>query len=119
MAARYRFDYVLLKRATQPGDRYLDFLDADSSFALVFVDDVAALYIARRPPFLDTVRGFAYRRLPAGDAALEAAWGRAMRDSSERRLLGDELERAIASSPEHVVAASLRDTLGASPRAGD
>ena len=119
MAARYRFDYVLLKRATQPGDRYLDFLDADSSFALVFVDDVAALYIARRPPFLDTVRGFAYRRLPGGDAALEAAWGRAMRDSSERRLLGDELERAIASSPEHVVAASLRDTLGASPRAGD
>src|SRR5262249_34336522 len=36
---RYRFDYVLLRRLRDPGDHSLDFLDADSTFALAFLDD--------------------------------------------------------------------------------
>src|SRR5262249_50262014 len=46
--ARHRFDYALLSRY-QPNPA-LDALDADSSFALVFVDDVAALFVRRDGP---------------------------------------------------------------------
>src|SRR5215831_5954112 len=42
---RHRFDYALLARIQFSGDRLLDALDSDSTFALVFKDDAAALYV--------------------------------------------------------------------------
>src|SRR5207245_5862772 len=44
LEARFRFDYVLFNRQDWP---LMDALDADSSWALVFVDDAASLYVRR------------------------------------------------------------------------
>jgi hypothetical protein len=46
--AQFRFDYVLMGRLLAPDHPLLDVLDADTSLALVFADDAAALFVRRR-----------------------------------------------------------------------
>lgn len=95
---RWRFDYVLLARVPVPGETLLDRLDADSTWALVFLDDAAALYARRDGRLAGLARAAAYRELPAGPArmiALSEAWGR---DDALAAALTTELERQAAGS---------------------
>jgi hypothetical protein len=52
---RHRFDYALLVRSQGPDERLLDWIEADSTWALVFADDEAVLYV-RRGGSLEPVR---------------------------------------------------------------
>lgn len=79
------------------GDRLLDTLDADSSWALVFRDDAAALYV-RRARYAALADSFGYRTMPAGAQGFIRMGATIARDSVLRRSLRAELERAIASS---------------------
>src|SRR5207253_79772 len=69
---RYHYDYCVLQRPELESDRLLDVLDADRAhWALVFLDDAAAVYV-RRGGALEAVAGRdAYRHLPAGRVGLE------------------------------------------------
>lgn len=78
---KYAFDWVLLNRWRVEGDRSLDHLDQDSSFALVFLDDNAALYVRRTGPMAGVADSFAYAVMPAGLAGT-ARVGRAIATDS-------------------------------------
>jgi tetratricopeptide (TPR) repeat protein len=103
---RFSFDYVVLDRRRHPTARLLDVLDADSTFAMVFLDDAAALYVRRAGPLGDVASRFAYRQLPAGIARL-GSLGHAVADSAARREVVAELQREILDSPWHADALSL------------
>jgi hypothetical protein len=103
---RYRFDWVLLDRAQHGADRLLDFLDADTSFALVFLDDAAAVYVRRDGPLRDVAMRFGYRTLPAAPAGRTPIFQRSLADSALRQRVIADLEREVAGSPWHRMAAS-------------
>jgi hypothetical protein len=106
IARRYRFDYVLLDRRQRSGAELLDVLDADSSWSMVFVDDVAALYVERAslPAVADS---FGFRRLGGGTRRLAAQVAGAAADSALRSGLRAELGRALQSSRWNATAHSL------------
>jgi len=104
---RYRFDWLLLRRTQAAGDSLLDFADDDTSYARVFLDDAAALYVRRDGASRAVADSFGFRILPGGTARL-AALGRACEhDAVLRAATRAELERARADSPRHARAASL------------
>jgi tetratricopeptide (TPR) repeat protein len=103
---RYRFDWALVDRAQRGASRILDFIDADSSFALVFLDDVAAVYVRRSGPLRDLAARLAYRTLPAAPAARKAVLQASLADSALRRRVTGELEREAAGSPWSAAASS-------------
>src|SRR5439155_108051 len=71
---RYRFDIAILDRDQDPGDRLLDFLDADSSWALVFAGVVALQQSRPR----DALREFERERSLHGEpAGIDARIGQA------------------------------------------
>lgn len=97
--ARHRFDYVLLSRYHYGWGRLLDYLDADSTWALVFADDAAALYVRRGGPLNDVATRFAYRWLPGGAERI-APLGKAMEaDTALRAAVDAELLRQTRESP--------------------
>ncbi len=104
--ARERFAWVLLNRRQVVGDHLLDFLDRDSTFALVFLDDAAALY-ARRGGVLDPLTQRGYRLIPGGRAALAALGERCAEDPVLRERARIELERQVDGSPWNAAAHSL------------
>jgi tetratricopeptide repeat protein len=107
---RYRFDYALLYRRQLGGDLVLDILDADSTWALVFLDDVGAVYVRRDGPLAAVADTFAYRWAPGGRRAI-AALGRACeRDTAVRARAEAELARQAAGSPHNAMANSVRAT---------
>jgi len=102
---RYRFDYALvLHRGI---GRLVDFLDADTSFALVFVDDVAALYARRQGPMAPVASRFAYRMLPAGAARLPQLEATTRADSTAFKQLWAEVGRAASRSTQNSLANNL------------
>jgi hypothetical protein len=104
---RHHFDYALLYRRQLGGDRLLDVLDADSGWALVFLDDVAALFVRRDGPLAAVADRFAYRAAPAGRSAI-AALGRVCgRDPGLRARAEAELARQAAGSPHNAMASSV------------
>lgn len=105
--ARHQFDYALLSRKIIQPNGALDALDADSSFALVFVDDVAALYVRRAGALASVAERYRYRLLPAGGARLGDLQRRCAADSTVCRDLEAELRRAIDGSPRNAQARSL------------
>jgi hypothetical protein len=107
MEGKYDFDYVLLRRVQVPGDHLLDFLDADSAFVPVFIDDVAAVYVRREGPLRAVADTFAYRVLPAGGAGLAALGPRCATDSAFRAAVRREAERQVAASPFSAAAHNL------------
>lgn len=109
---RFRFDWALLDRAQHGSDRLLDFLDADTSFALVFLDDAAAVYVRRDGPLRDQARRFAYRTLPAAPTGRAERYRASLADSTLRRRVIDELEREAAGSPWNRMASSALAALG-------
>jgi hypothetical protein len=108
---RFRFDYVLLPRVL-PGDPDLtDFLDADSTWALVFADDAAALWLRRDGSCAALAQAERYRYLPGGARAAGALGELAARDSTQRAPMRAEFERAIRSSPCNARAHTLAGNL--------
>ncbi|TMQ72501.1 MAG: hypothetical protein E6K80_02650 [Candidatus Eisenbacteria bacterium] len=104
---RHHFDYALLARHQIKGNAGLDALDADSSFALVFVDDVAALFVRRQGPLAAVAETFRYRLLPAGSARVAALQTLCTSDSAACNRLVAELERATRESPRNSQTRSL------------
>ena len=100
---RHRFDWVLWRRKTY-GDRVLEVLDADTAYALVFLDDAAALYLKRTGPMGALAERWRYRLVPAGEERLGALGKAVLADSVRRAELVAELEREVAGSPFHSLA---------------
>jgi hypothetical protein len=101
---RYAIDYCLLRYRSIGQDRLLDILDADSSWALVFVDDAAAVYVRRHGRFAAVAREFGYHALGAGNDAFERLNSAGAADSDYRSRMRAELERQAASSPANAIA---------------
>jgi tetratricopeptide (TPR) repeat protein len=96
---RHHFDYVLLRRPPYPGDQRLDMMDADTtSWALVFMDDAAALYVRRDGPLRALADRFGYRLMGAGAARAVALSATVRRDSTMRARVAGELEREARES---------------------
>jgi tetratricopeptide (TPR) repeat protein len=104
---RYRFDYVLLSHDPLPGERLPDLLDADSTWALVFFDDSAVLYVRRGGPLAGVARRFAYRKLPGGVEKLEQLRAECRTSPESCAVVMAELTRAVAGSPYNAGAHSL------------
>jgi hypothetical protein len=96
---RFHIDYVLMDRFRYPGHPFLDILDADTTLALVFADDAAAVYVRRRGPLSPVADRFAYRCVPAGQAKLGPLFERCAKDSTFRAEVAAELERRAGGSP--------------------
>jgi tetratricopeptide (TPR) repeat protein len=108
---KLRFDYALLDGRPVPGDRLLDFLDADTSWTLVFRDDAAALFVRRSGPLRAVAERHGYRLVPAGDEEVPAL-ARAVREDPEARAQAlREIDRQIAASPQHARPLSILATL--------
>ncbi len=105
--ARYRFELVLMDRRRDPRNPLLDVLDADTTWALVCVDDAAALYLRRDGAHAATARRLAYRHLPGGTARLGPLGAAATSDPALRDAVVAELERQREASPWHAGALSL------------
>jgi hypothetical protein len=108
---RWRFDWAISMRGAGARVGLLDFLDADTTWALVFSDDVAALYLRRDGRCAEQARAHGFRRLPGGTRALATLGEQAWNDSSVHREVLGEVRRAIASSEwngrAHALAANL------------
>ncbi len=98
---RHHFDYALLDGHPEltPGDRLLDVLDADSTWALVFRDDAAALFVRRGARLEAVADSFAYRLIAAGNERLPRFAALIQRVPEARARARAELERMIAASP--------------------
>jgi hypothetical protein len=116
---KYRFDYVLLRRIQVPGDHLLDFLDRDSTWAPVFIDDAAAVYVRRAGPLRAVADSFAYRVLPAGGVALGRLAQRCDTDTVFRHEIRAEAEREAAGSPLNAAANNLLANLATLERRPD
>ncbi len=108
---RWRFDWVISMRGSSSRVGLLDFLDADTTWALVFADDVAALYLRRDGRCAEQARAHSFRRLPGGTRALGDLGARAWADTAVRRELDQDLARALASSEWNGRANSLAANL--------
>jgi hypothetical protein len=95
---KHRFDYALLNRYWIQGDRSLDALDADTSFAVVFMDDAAALYVRRSGPLRAVADSFAYRIVPAGTGGISRLGMELSAHPELRAGAAAELERMIRES---------------------
>lgn len=104
---KHRFDWVLLSRPQNPTDHLLDHLDADTSFALVFVDDAGAIYVRRDGPLAAVAARLAYRELGAGEAKLTRVAADCATDTLLRARVRGELARQIADSKVTALSHSL------------
>jgi hypothetical protein len=108
---RYHFDWALLPRVIAGDPDLADFLDADSTWALVFADDAAALWLRRGGSCDSLAAHDAYHWMPGGTRALGPLGERAGQDSTMPTALEAELQRAIASSPWNARAHALAGNL--------
>ena len=105
--AKYRFDYILMHRQDQLDDVFAGFLDTDSTWARVFLDDAGAVLVRRGGPFDSLARADAYQEVPVGVPDLGPLGARCERDTLLRARVRAELGREVAGSPWHARAASL------------
>jgi hypothetical protein len=108
---RYRFDWVLLPPTLASNPDLADFLDADRTWALVFADDAASLWLRRDGSCAALAEAQAYHHLPGGTAGIGPLGALAFRDSTLRRPIGDEIARAISSSPYNARAQAFAGNL--------
>jgi len=64
--ARYRFDYALLDYPQSLADRIADFMDADTTWALVFIDDASRVYVRRSGPMRSVALRYGVEILTGG-----------------------------------------------------
>lgn len=107
---QYAPDVVLVRRLGIPGDFIKDFVDRDTSWALVFADDVAALYVRRQGVPRALLDRHAYALVSGGRAGL-ARIEEGVVDTGFRKALRPELDRMIAESPLNSIASSFRATV--------
>jgi len=109
--AKWRFDWVILMRGLSKEADVLDFLDADRRFALVFADDVAAVFLRRDGRDSLIAREHEFHYMPGGARALGPLGNRTWEDSTVRVALDREVARAISSSEwnghAHALAANI------------
>ena len=105
--ARHRFEYAVLFRHQFPREILIDVLDADSTWARLFMDDAAVVYVRRGGAFEALIARDAYAAVPGGNGGLSALGAAVERDSVLRRQVRAELARAMQGSPWHSRAASL------------
>jgi tetratricopeptide (TPR) repeat protein len=109
--ARHRFDYALLDRARTASGRRHDFFDADSTWALVFADDAALVYVRRGGALAAVADSFAFDVMPGGRTARERLVNACFDDSALRARARADVERQIAASPFAAQALVLRGVL--------
>ncbi len=97
--AKFRFEWALLARLTFAADRLPDIIEADSSWALVFQDDAAMLFVRREGPMRAIAERFGYRVVPAGNRKLAVLSQELGRDRELRAAFRRELERTTHESP--------------------
>jgi hypothetical protein len=103
----YGFHYILMHRQDQINDRFAGFLDADSTWARVFLDDAGAVLVRRGGAFDSLARACAYRYVPVGAPELGPLGERCARDTVLRARVRAELEREAAGSRWNSRAKSL------------
>lgn len=104
---KYRFDYILMFRSDLLRDRFAGYLDDDSTWAPVFLDDRGAVLVRRGGPLDAIAREFAYHAIPVGTAALGPLGKACAIDTVFRARVQAELEREKAGSPWNARAKSL------------
>lgn len=98
LMAAHRFDWALLDRQREAQARLLDLFAADSTWAPVFIDDAAVVFVRRDGRLAGLAARDAYRAWPAswgGLAAIQQRWGT---DSAFRAAARVELERQSRES---------------------
>lgn len=98
--ARHRFDAVVVERYQAPGNTLLDRLDADSTWALVFADDVAAIWVRRDGANATLARERAYA-VPVGRRGFDEFVTSVVVDGMELDRRRQVLMRMIGDSPNH------------------
>ncbi len=106
MDERYRFQAALHAREQVPGDFTLDHLDADTNYALVYLDDSACLYVRHDGPNA-ALAADAYRIVRGGRRSLGEIAARAAADTAYRAALRADLAREAAGSRFNGIAHSL------------
>ena len=113
---KFRFEWALLARLTFAADRLPDIIEADSTWALVFQDDAAMLFVRRAGPMRAIAERFGYRVVPAGNQKLAALSQALGRDPALRAAFRAELERTTRESPytaqAHTLLANLAQAEG-------
>jgi hypothetical protein len=104
--ARHRFDWVLVERYQPPPNTLLDRLDADSSWALVFADDVAVLYARRDGADGALARALALG-IPVGRRGYETFLQPEQFTTAQLDDRRVSLQRMIDDSPQHRLALTL------------
>ncbi|MEK7824693.1 MAG: hypothetical protein AAB290_06600 [Candidatus Eisenbacteria bacterium] len=110
--ARYRFDYALLSRRYTDHYGLLDLIDADPTWAVVFVDDVAAVYLRREGPLAAVADSFAYRLVTGGRTRNAALVERAKGDTALRAALIAELERQARETTRNLYGRQMLRAIG-------
>jgi len=107
----YRIDWVLLPASLAADPDLNDFLDADTTWALVFADDATTLWLRRDGSCAEQARRFAYHHMPGGPRALGALGAAIQRDPRVRIEAAEEFARAMAESPYNSRAHTLQGNL--------
>ncbi len=98
---RHRFDYILLTRRQDGDNHLLDVLEADTTWALVFADDAATVYLRRAGALAAVAARLGAGAIPAGGAGLYAL-GRAMAtDTALAARVAEGLRGRAAASPRN------------------
>lgn len=93
--ARWRFDHVLLSRQRLERPGLIDLMDRlPDEWALVSVDDAAALYVRRGSALAAVADSFGYAVLPGGGLAMTALANACARDTALARVTLRDLARA-------------------------
>lgn len=100
-------DYALLARRDSDRPNMLDTVDADSTWALVFVDDVAALYVRRSGVLAPLAATRGYATLGGSRRSADARIDRALADPAWRERMRAELARQAAESPVNFYGRSM------------
>jgi len=119
LVERHRFDWALLDRRTAAEYPLLDFFDQDTTWALVFVDDAAALFVRRAGPTASLAESFAYRGWPAGFGNLDGVAHRYAAEPEFRARADRDLARQIAESSRNAMAHNFRANLALLQRRDD
>lgn len=98
--ARHRFQSVLVERYQAPGSTLHDRLDADSTWALVFADDDAAIWVRRDGPNAALARERAYA-VPVGRRGFDQFVTNVVVDGMVLDARREALLRMIQDSPNH------------------
>ena len=96
---RHHFEYLVLDRDQDPGDRLPDILDRDTAWVMLFADDVAEVLVRRHGRFAALADSLGYRVLPAGRMARAALLSACASDSVLCGRASTELHRQVAASP--------------------